>query len=88
MACGPGKRMQVELAEIERMTQAEKLNANITMVENDMMHLKGFIKGPPKSPYEGGKFEIDILIVKEYPFSPPKIRFTTRLWHPNVSLQL
>ena len=30
---------------------------------------------------------MDIEIPDEYPFTPPKCRFLTPLWHPNVSSQ-
>jgi len=32
-------------------------------------------------------FIVDIQIPKNYPFVPPKMRFDTRVWHPNVSSQ-
>ena len=35
--------------------------------------------------YEGGKFIIDIIIPQEYPFKPPKMKFDTKIWHPNIS---
>lgn len=30
---------------------------------------------------------MEIKIPEGYPFEPPKMRFVTRLWHPNVSSQ-
>lgn len=50
-------------------------------------HLIGKIKGPAGTPYEGGVYEIDIVIPKQYPFEPPKMRFNTKIWHPNISSQ-
>ena len=50
-------------------------------------HLIGTINGPEGTPYEGGVFDVDILIPKEYPFEPPKMKFMTKIWHPNVSSQ-
>jgi len=50
-------------------------------------HLVGCISGPSGTPYEGGRFEVDILIPKQYPFEPPKMKFNTMIWHPNVSSQ-
>ena len=35
--------------------------------------------------YEGGTFHIDIQIGASYPFEPPKMKFLTKVWHPNVS---
>jgi ubiquitin-conjugating enzyme (huntingtin interacting protein 2) len=41
--------------------------------------------GPAASPYEGGTFLVDIQLPGAYPFEPPKMRFITKVWHPNVS---
>ena len=35
--------------------------------------------------YEGGTFLLEIKIPDTYPFNPPKVKFTTRIWHPNIS---
>uniref|UniRef100_A0A6U3U0C1 Uncharacterized protein n=1 Tax=Skeletonema marinoi TaxID=267567 RepID=A0A6U3U0C1_9STRA len=48
-------------------------------------HLIGTIQGPSGTPYENGVFDVDILIDGEYPFVPPKMKFITKIWHPNVS---
>jgi ubiquitin-protein ligase len=50
-------------------------------------HLIGTITGPSGTPYENGVFDVDILIDGEYPFVPPKMKFITKIWHPNVSSQ-
>ena len=39
------------------------------------------------TPYEGGIFYVDIIIPPEYPFKPPKMKFDTKIWHPNISSQ-
>ncbi|KAK9473731.1 ubiquitin-conjugating enzyme/RWD-like protein [Dipodascopsis tothii] len=55
--------------------------------ESDLSHLKGSFDGPPGTPYEGAHFVIDIQIPNEYPFKPPKMKFDTRVYHPNISSQ-
>ena len=37
--------------------------------------------------YEGGEFIVDIVIPQDYPFKPPKMKFDTKIWHPNISSQ-
>ena len=41
--------------------------------ESDYMHWKAEIKGPVSTPYEGGKFAVDIVLPSDYPFVPPKV---------------
>ena len=50
-------------------------------------HLLGSLKGPVGTPYEGGVFEIDISIPDQYPFEPPRMKFISKIWHPNISSQ-
>jgi len=47
--------------------------------ENDVDPFKwrAVIRGPPDSPYEGGRFEIKIECPEDYPLSPPKVEFAT-----------
>ena len=31
------------------------------------------------------KKNYNTFFIDTYPFNPPKVRFTTKIWHPNVS---
>ena len=43
--------------------------------------------GPDSSPYAGGTFLVDIELNSQYPYTPPKMKFITKVWHPNISSQ-
>ncbi|CAD5208953.1 unnamed protein product [Bursaphelenchus xylophilus] len=42
------------------------------------------IFGPPGTLYQGGYFKASIKFPNNYPYSPPSIRFLSKVWHPNV----
>ena len=82
---GANGRLMKELAEVGK-DDSSGVNAK-TKTEGNLRHLIGTINGPSGTVYEGGIFEIDITIPKQYPFEPPKMKFMTKVWHPNISSQ-
>ncbi|EIW81534.1 hypothetical protein CONPUDRAFT_165646 [Coniophora puteana RWD-64-598 SS2] len=60
-------------------------NITIDLIGDSPFHLKGSFPGPSGTPYEGGHFEVDIAIPESYPFQPVKMKFITKVYHPNVS---
>lgn len=73
--------------EIRQCIQDKASNIKVHIVGENLTHLKGVFKGPEGTPYEGGTFVIDIHIPSNYPFQPPKMKFDTRVYHPNISSQ-
>lgn len=42
------------------------------------------IVGPEESPYSSGNFKLELFLPEDYPMAPPKVRFLTRIYHPNI----
>ena len=76
---------------VKRLTKEwEKINKEpvdrviIKPVENNITRWTGYIEGPKDSPYEGGKFPIEMNFDSSYPVKPPSVKFTKFVFHPNI----
>ncbi|XP_057767564.1 ubiquitin-conjugating enzyme E2 27 [Salvia miltiorrhiza] len=79
-------RVQKELQDCNKDFEVSGIKV-IPKGETNLAFLLGTIPGPLGTPYEGGTFKIDITLPDGYPFEPPKMRFATKVWHPNISSQ-
>lgn len=54
------------------------------LTEDDMFHWEALIQGPEGTPFEGGVFAAELKFPKDYPLSPPTMKFLGGgVWHPN-----
>ena len=75
-------KIQTELKDLKLDTDSA---CKLDSVGNSTNQLIGQIVGPTGTPYEGGTYQLSFDIPTDYPFSPPKVKFITKVWHPNVS---
>ena len=79
------------------MQRLARMRREVSMLERDPPHgicawprgdslttLEAQIHGPEDSPFAEGVFVLEILIPERYPFEPPKVRFVTPIYHPNI----
>ncbi|KAM3871724.1 ubiquitin-conjugating enzyme E2 T [Diretmus argenteus] len=52
--------------------------------EEQVDDLRAQIVGGADTPYEAGLFSLEIKVPERYPFEPPKMRFLTPIYHPNI----
>uniref|UniRef100_A0A0G4HHX1 UBC core domain-containing protein n=1 Tax=Chromera velia CCMP2878 TaxID=1169474 RepID=A0A0G4HHX1_9ALVE len=47
-------------------------------------YFKVLLEGPAGTPYEGGLYKLELFLPEGYPMEPPKVRFLTKIYHPNI----
>ncbi|KAK9370954.1 hypothetical protein V1509DRAFT_651164 [Lipomyces kononenkoae] len=52
--------------------------------EDNFFEWECLIQGPEDTPFEGGVFPATLTFPKDYPLSPPTMKFTCDMFHPNV----
>ncbi|RUP43125.1 ubiquitin-conjugating enzyme/RWD-like protein [Jimgerdemannia flammicorona] len=52
--------------------------------DDDLLNWKAVMRGALDTAYEGGVFELQIIVPTAYPIQPPTVKFVTTICHPNV----
>ncbi|KAL7612577.1 ubiquitin-conjugating enzyme E2 20 [Lactuca sativa] len=54
--------------------------------EDNIFCWKGTISGSKDTVFEGTEYKLSLSFPNDYPFKPPKVKFETGCFHPNVDL--
>ncbi|BGP41535.1 ubiquitin conjugating enzyme Ubc7/UbcP3 [Rhodotorula kratochvilovae] len=75
------------MTEYKQLSEAEKEDSMFTagpVSEDDFFTWSCLISGPEDTPFEGGVFQAELKFPRDYPLSPPKMKFDPPLFHPNI----
>jgi len=54
--------------------------------EDNIFCWKGTISGSKDTVFEGTEYKLSLSFPNDYPFKPPKVKFETGCFHPNVDV--
>jgi Ubiquitin-conjugating enzyme len=70
--------------ETQRLVAEPVAGISATPYQDNLRYFAVAIEGPEDSPYEKGVFQLELFLPADYPMAPPKVRFLTKIYHPNV----
>jgi len=72
------------IKETQRLLSEPAPGISASPSEDNLRYFNVMILGPQQSPYEGGVFKLELFLPEEYPMAAPKVRFLTKIYHPNI----
>jgi ubiquitin-protein ligase len=84
LAVDAGTDIAALLAGIPEKPDVASKGASKSKKSADVARLIVLLAGPKGSPYEGGVFRLAVSVPSQYPLEPPKMKFESKIFHPNV----
>uniref|UniRef100_T1GXU9 Ubiquitin-conjugating enzyme E2 S n=1 Tax=Megaselia scalaris TaxID=36166 RepID=T1GXU9_MEGSC len=73
------------LREIQGLVESPLEGIKIQLNDADVTDIHAIIDGPAGTPYQSGSFKVKLSLGKDFPQTPPKAYFITKIFHPNVA---
>jgi len=70
--------------ETERLMKEPVPGISAIPDEGNARYFHVIVAGPLSTPFEGGIFKLELFLPEEYPMVAPKVRFITKIYHPNI----
>ncbi|RCV22055.1 hypothetical protein SEVIR_4G157800v4 [Setaria viridis] len=71
--------------ELKNLDESPPEGINVIVNDDDFTTIFADIEGPGGTPYENGVFRMKLLLSRDFPQSPPKGFFLTKIFHPNIA---
>jgi len=73
------------MRELQEMETTPPEGIKVLINESDVTDIQALIDGPAGTPYAAGVFRVKLTLNKDFPQTPPKAYFLTKIFHPNVA---
>lgn len=71
--------------ELKNLDETPPEGIKVIVNDDDFSNIYADIEGPAGTPYENGIFRMKLLLSRDFPHSPPKGYFMTKIFHPNIA---
>eukprot|EP00268_Persea_americana_P006942 TRINITY_DN1251_c0_g1_i2.p1 TRINITY_DN1251_c0_g1~~TRINITY_DN1251_c0_g1_i2.p1 ORF type:complete len:256 (-),score=50.23 TRINITY_DN1251_c0_g1_i2:882-1649(-) len=71
--------------ELKNLDETPPEGIKVCINDDDFSTIFADIEGPAGTPYENGIFRMKLLLSHDFPQSPPKGFFLTKIFHPNIA---
>ncbi|CAN6163202.1 unnamed protein product [Urochloa humidicola] len=71
--------------ELKNLDDSPPEGIKVSVNDDDFTTIFADIEGPAGTPYENGVFRMKLLLSRDFPHSPPKGFFLTKIFHPNIA---
>ncbi|KAJ4799042.1 Ubiquitin-conjugating enzyme E2 S [Rhynchospora pubera] len=71
--------------ELKNLDESPPEGIKVSVNDDDFSTIFADIEGPSGTPYENGVFRMKLLLSHDFPQSPPKGYFLTKIFHPNIA---
>ncbi|CAO2831500.1 unnamed protein product [Amaranthus hypochondriacus] len=71
--------------ELKNLDETPPEGIKVGVNDDDFTTIFADIDGPAGTPYENGVFRMKLILSSDFPHTPPKGYFLTKIFHPNIS---
>ena len=82
MSSNAERRLLKDLKKMQEDTTNDSIQA--APRDDSLFEWEAVLFGPSDTIWEGGMFTLILEFSDEYPNKPPKVKFTTKMFHPNI----